>query len=174
MCLPSSYAMIRLFLGHLLLCILCVAQSAKETSVHLTESERMNTTPGTVTPRLAAQILMNEKAVWEAAKQKNVHQFDRLVADDARMIFTSGVETKSEYIKSFTNRKITSYFLQDFQFFMPAAKTVITIYKATVSGRFNGKELPPFTLREASVWVKRGGRWVAVLNQETPIHAHDE
>lgn len=120
-------------------------------------------------PSLIAEIQANERAVWEAAKVRDMRTFADLVADDARMVFTSGVMTKQEYIGSLGKRTITDYALRDFQVFMPAEGTVITLYQATVSGSSSGKIFPPTTLRESSVWVKHADKWVAVWNQETPL-----
>lgn len=73
-----------------------------------------------VTPKLAAQIRAKENAVWEAAKLRDMHRFADLVADDARMVFVSGVMTKQEYMREASERTITDYSLEDFQLFMPA------------------------------------------------------
>jgi hypothetical protein len=127
------------------------------------------TSPPPVSSQLASHIQERERAVWEAAMQKDMRRFDSLVADDARMIFTSGIMTKSEYLRSIGKRHIASYSLEDFQVLEPAADTVLTIYKVTLSGTFDGRSVPPSTVREASVWVKRSGKWLAVLNQETPV-----
>lgn len=129
----------------------------------------MMTAVQSVSPELAAQIRGKENAVWEAAKQRDMHRFADLVADDARMVFVSGVMTKQEYMQEASTRTITDYSLEDFQFFMPAKGIVITFYRATVSGTSNGKTFPPSTVRESSLWVRRDGKWVAVWNQETPI-----
>jgi hypothetical protein len=124
---------------------------------------------GSASPALAAHILKNETAVWEAAKKRDMHAFAELVADDARMVFTSGVMTKQDYMTEVGKRTITEYSLQKFQVFMPIEGTVITLYQATISGSLGGKAFPATTLRESSVWIKRTGKWVAVWNQETPI-----
>jgi hypothetical protein len=121
-------------------------------------------------PALASEILINEKAVWQAAKLRDMRRFAELVSDDARMVFTSGVMTKQEYMQAVGKRAITDYSLENFQVFMPAEGTVITLYQATVSGTSNGKVFPTTTLRESSVWIKRADKWVAVWNQETPVH----
>ena len=122
-----------------------------------------------VSPELAAQILAREKAVWEAAKQRDMRRFDDLVADDARMVFVSGMMTKQEYMRAASARTITDYSLKDFQVFLPAKGIVITSYKATVSGTANGKAFTATAVRESSLWVHRDQKWVAVWNQETPI-----
>jgi hypothetical protein len=125
---------------------------------------------GSISPELRSEIISNETAVWEAAKLRDMRRFDTLVANDARMVFMSGVMTKQEYMDTAGKRIVTDYWLKDFQVFMPAEGTVITLYQATVSGTYEGKAFPTSTMRESSVWVQRGGKWVAVWNQETPIH----
>ena len=123
-----------------------------------------------IPPALFSEIMANEKAVWEAAKVRDMRRFDALVADDARMVFTSGVMTKQEYADAVAKRTISDYSLKNFQAFMPAQDAVITLYEATATGTFEGKAFPPATMRESSLWIQRGGKWVAVWNQETPIH----
>jgi hypothetical protein len=118
---------------------------------------------------IAAQILANETEVWEAAKRKDMRKFDALVGDDAWLIFTSGIQTKAQYIKSIAERNITNYSLKNFEMLMPAQDVVIVTYIATISGIFGGKASTQFSVREGSVWVKRNKKWVAVVNQETPI-----
>lgn len=117
----------------------------------------------------ASQIVTMETAVWQAAKEKDLNRFSTLVGDDAVIIFTSGVVTKSEYIRSIAERNITSYSLRNFQVFIPAADTAIIVYEATITGIFQARPVASYKVREASVWVKRSGKWVAVLNQETPM-----
>ncbi|NDQ55572.1 MAG: nuclear transport factor 2 family protein [Acidipila sp.] len=116
-----------------------------------------------------SEMTNNERAVWEAAKQKDMVRFASLVGDDARMIFTSGIVTRDEYIRSIADRNITNYSLKNFQVFTPSADTAIVVYDATIAGIFKGNAVSSYTVREASVWVKRSGKWIAVLNQETPM-----
>jgi hypothetical protein len=89
------------------------------------------------------------------------------VAPDARMVFESGVLTRADYLKGLPDRSIKDFHLTDFVVLLPNAQTAIVIYKASRSGTYRGKPFPPATVREATVWVKRDGKWVAVLNQET-------
>src|ERR1700694_1085202 len=119
-----------------------------------------------VSTGFVSEMVANEKAVWEAAKNKDMNRFASLVGEDARMIFASGVVTRSEYMHSIAERNITSYSLHDFQVLAPAKDTTIIIYEATMSGIFKGKPVSSFSVREASIWVKRMGKWIAVLNQE--------
>ena len=123
--------------------------------------------------RLAAapdqQVIANEHAVWEAVKQQDAAKFSELVADDARIVFDTGILTKSDFLASLPDRTITDYKLESFTVLKPNSQTVILIYKATRSGLYKGKPFPPSSVHEGSVWVLRKGKWLAVLNQETPI-----
>ena len=120
--------------------------------------------------RTTEQLMIdNEKAVWQAAKAKDVAHFNQLVAEDARMVFESGVFTRAEYLRGLPDRTITEFNLTDFTVLKPTAQTSIVIYEASRSGTYKGRPFPPATVREASVWVNRDGRWMAVLNQETAI-----
>lgn len=117
----------------------------------------------------ASEIVARETAVWQAAKDRDLNRFSTLVGDDALMIFTTGVVTKSKYISSMADRNITNYSLSNFRVMIPAAGTAIIVYEATITGIFQAKPVTSYKVREASVWVKRSGQWVAVLNQETPM-----
>src|SRR5580700_2583216 len=118
---------------------------------------------------LDERVIANERAVWESVKQKDAARFSGLVADDARMIFDTGILTKADFLKSLPDRTILDYKLESFTVLKPNSQTVILIYKATRSGLNKGKPFPPSSVHEASVWVLRKGQWIAVLNQETPI-----
>lgn len=116
--------------------------------------------------QLEQAAIVREKAVWRAAAEGNKGAFTKLVDEDARMIFTSGVMTRQQYLDSSSERKITDYELSDFQVLAPNDKTIIIIYNARISGVFRGKQ-SSYSVRECSVWVRKK-TWVAVLNQETP------
>jgi hypothetical protein len=120
-------------------------------------------------PAVARAVVANERAVWEAVKEKKADRFAQLVADDARIVFDTGILTKDQFLQSLPDRTITSYSLDDITVLEPNPATAILIYKATRSGFYKGKPFPPTAVHEGSVWVNRGGNWVAVLNQETPI-----
>lgn len=118
---------------------------------------------------LDQQIIDNERAVWEAVKQKDATRFSELVADDARIVFDTGILTKSEFLSSLPDRAILNYQMDSFTVLKPNDQTVILIYRVNRSGLYKGKPFPPAAVHEGTVWVLRNRKWVAVLNQETPI-----
>ena len=124
----------------------------------------------------AARIIVNsvirlEKRVWKVAQLRDVDAFAELVPSDAVMIFQSGILSQPEYLPTMDQRTISSYELRNIRGYMPNAKTVILHYEALRLGQEAGKIFPEGTVIESTTWIKRGRRWVAVLNQETPIHS---
>ena len=116
-------------------------------------------------------VIRLEKRVWKVAQLRDVDAFAELVPSDAVMIFQSGILSQPEYLATMHQRTISSYELRDIRGYMPNAKTVILHYEALRLGQEAGKIFPEGTVIESTTWIKRGRRWVAVLNQETPTHA---
>ena len=91
-----------------------------------------------------------------------------LVPADAVMIFQSGIMRQAHYLKTMKERTIAHYEFGPIRGFMPTNSTVILFYQAVRIGHEGGRSFPQGTVTESTTWVKRKGRWVAVLNQETP------
>jgi hypothetical protein len=114
-------------------------------------------------------VIRLEQRVWKVAAERNAKAFSELVPSDAIMIFQSGIMFQPEYLATMHERTISKYELGPISGFMPNATTVIVYYKALRLGDEAGKAFPVGKVVESTTWVKRGRRWVAVLNQETPI-----
>jgi hypothetical protein len=115
-------------------------------------------------------VIRLEKRVWEVAQQRNAAEFQKLVPADAVMIFQSGIVLQPEYLVTMNARTISRYELRDIRAFMPNATTVILYYEALRLGEQNGAAFPSGPVVESTTWIRRGKRWVAILNQETPIN----
>lgn len=122
----------------------------------------------------AARAIINsvirlEKRVWQVAQRRDADAFAQLVPSDAVMIFQSGIMSQPEYLATMHERTISRYKLHNIHGFMPNARTVILHYEALRLGEEAGNSFPKGIVIESTTWVKRRGRWVAILNQETPI-----
>jgi Domain of unknown function (DUF4440) len=115
------------------------------------------------------KVIRLEKRVWKSAQERDADRFRQLVPADAIMIFQSGVVPQPEYLATMNERTISRYELRRFRGFMPTSKTVILYYEALRLGEEAGKTFPEGTVIESTTWIKRGARWVAILNQETPV-----
>jgi hypothetical protein len=115
------------------------------------------------------KVIRLEKRVWKTAQERDGDRFRKLVPADAIMIFQSGVVPQPEYLATMNERTISRYELRRFRGFMPNSKTVILYYEALRLGEEAGKIFPRGSVIESTTWIKRGARWVAILNQETPV-----
>jgi hypothetical protein len=118
-------------------------------------------------------IIRLEKKVWKAAQKREADAFKELVPSDAIMIFQSGIVPQSDYLATMHERTISRYELRNFRGFMPNSRTVILYYEALRLGDEAGRLFPAGIVIEATTWIKRDRRWVAVLNQETPLAGPD-
>ena len=118
---------------------------------------------------IVKKVIRLEKRVWKTAQERDADRFRQLVPADAIMIFQSGVVPQPEYLATMNERTISQYELRRFRGFMPNSKTVILYYEALRLGEEAGKTFPEGAVIESTTWIKRGARWVAILNQETPI-----
>lgn len=122
------------------------------------------------TRRIINTVIGLEKRVWKTAQQREADAFAKLVPSDAIMIFQSGIVSQPEYLARMPERSISGYELRNIRGFMPNARTVILYYETLRLGEEAGTAFPEGTVIESTTWIKRGRRWVAILNQETPIH----
>jgi Domain of unknown function (DUF4440) len=139
---------------------------------HLDRRSKNKRKPKTTTARtIINSVIRLEKRVWKVAQLRDADAFAELVPSDAVMIFQSGIVSQPEYLATMDQRTISRYEIRNIRGYMPNAKTVILHYEALRLGQEAGKIFPEDTVIESTTWIKRGRRWVAVLNQETPIHA---
>ncbi len=115
------------------------------------------------------KIIKLEKLVWKVAQRRDAVAFQELVPADAVMIFQSGIMRQPDYLKTMKERTIAHYEFGPIRGFMPTDSTVILFYSAVRIGHEGSRSFSQGTVIESTTWVKREGRWVAVLNQETPI-----
>ena len=114
-------------------------------------------------------VIRLEERVWKTAQDRNAREFKKLVPSDAVMIFQSGIVLQPEYLATMNERTISRFEIRGIRGFMPNATTVILYYEALRLGEEGGKAFPSSPAIESTTWIKRGKRWVAILNQETPV-----
>jgi hypothetical protein len=136
--------------------------------IHSSKTKKRGNQPQSKRATISA-VMRLEKRVWIAAQKRNAKEFEKLVPADAMMIFQSGIILQPEYLATMNERTISHYELRRIDGFMPNANTVILYYEALRHGVEGGKTFPTGAVIESTTWIKRGGRWVAILNQETPL-----
>ena len=111
------------------------------------------------------RVMKLEERVWQAAKARDAKRFAELVPADAIMIFRGGMVGQPEYLGGMAARTVGHSEIRGMRGFMANAQTVILIYTTERLGSENGRKLPEATVIESTTWIRRGKRWVAILNQ---------
>lgn len=112
-------------------------------------------------------VLENERKVWEAFKARNANAVGALLADDVQVVSVDGRFDKAAFLKLVPQlSEISSYAITNPTVISPSKDVAILTYDS----KYVTKEprLTNHSAFQTTVWVNRGGNWVAVFNQETP------
>jgi ketosteroid isomerase-like protein len=131
-------------------------------------------TPTTTKPKAMSrrqverELIKMENEMWEAWKDKDVKVFKARVPSDGVLVSDQGIETKEQMLKDIPSMgcDVKSFKLSDFKLIAVGGNTYVLAYKGTEEGTCGSTPLPP-NLWATSVWVRRGGRWMAVSHQES-------
>ena len=119
--------------------------------------------------KVETQIIVLEKAGWEAWKNKNAAWFQANVTEDFLLVNSEGVSNKTQIVKSTaTDCDVRSYSLDNFKFVMLDKDAVLMTYTAKQDAVCNGKTIPA-NVRATVNYVKRGGKWLEAMYMETPM-----
>ncbi len=118
--------------------------------------------------QIRGRIIATEKKLWEAWKNKDVKPFKANLTADSVMIGENGVSGKDDAVKELANMPcdVKSYELTDFKVTFLNSGTALLTYKGKAEGTCAGTAIP--TVWSSSVYVNRGGRWMAAAHQESP------
>jgi hypothetical protein len=120
--------------------------------------------PAATAAATTADVEANEKLIWDALRRKDWAAFAGYLAEDQIEVWGTGVQGKAESVKGVQNVDFSTFTMSDFKAVTIDADARIAIY--TVKGTDRGR---PFTEHTATVWANRGGRWLALFHQGTPV-----
>ena len=110
-------------------------------------------------------IIANEKAAWQAFKDKKVDDFKKLVSADLVAVYADGIMDMKAELEAMAKTTVTSFSLSDFNVTMPDANTAIISYKAKVESKMDGKDNSG-DFNVGSVWVMKNGQWQAIFHSD--------
>ena len=114
------------------------------------------------------QIIANERKINEAFAKGDGAAFKALLAPGSFVQESMGVMKAVDIIPMFGQAKFESWNIDQSQVHFIDANTAIHTYRWTGKGTFMGQPMPN-EVRATSVWVKRGGKWLGLFHQETPV-----
>jgi hypothetical protein len=110
-------------------------------------------------------IIVNEKAAWQAFKDKNADDFKKLISADVVTVYADGMHNMQQELDMMSKTDMKSFNLSDFNVTFPDPKTAIITYKATVEAASEGKNSSG-TYNVGSVWRLKKGKWEGIFHSE--------
>src|SRR4030095_584222 len=111
-----------------------------------------------------------EKSAWESYKNKQADTFKKLMSPDYCGAYANALKTLDMEVADMAKADLRDYSLADMKVVFPSADVAVLTYKATIQETFEGKDMSG-TYNSASVWVKKGGKWLEGLR---PGHTAQE
>ena len=123
--------------------------------------------PVTDHAKLRHALMQSEAASWEWVRTKNVAALTDYFADDALLIFGDGSRFgKPEFLKALPGLAMSDIAIDK----ATSGVIVISPDVATLLYRASYKSgNTTYKVASASTYVRRGGKWLSVLYQETPV-----
>ena len=115
-----------------------------------------------------ADIIAQERQVFDALKAKNWDAFAAKLADDQLYVSGEGVFDKAQSVEAVKKLDLTDFTISDTKVLKIDKDAAVLTYTSVSKGTYDGKPLPEKTSLDTTVWVSRGGKWLAAFHQETP------
>jgi hypothetical protein len=116
-------------------------------------------------------VISNERQAWDSIKTKNSDAFAATLDDNFINVTSDGVYTKAQTVAEVKTFDLTDVTLSDFKVVKLDNDAAVVAYTVNVKGGMGGHPLPANAPAErhgtAKVW--RGGKWLAVYHQVTPV-----
>jgi hypothetical protein len=159
----------------LLICAAACAPAPTENSntnanmnANVSNMNASNMNTASTTTAQDADIIAKEKEVYDDFKKKDMTAFGALLADDFVYVSSDGVHDKAATVKQAGMGDLTDVALTDFKVLRIDKDAAVVVYNSESKGTSQGKAFDDKS-RESSVWVNRGGKWVAIFHQDCDI-----
>lgn len=117
---------------------------------------------------LTRTLISLEKQSWEAWKKRDARFFQNFLSDDHVEVGFNGPATKAQVVAFVGSPTcvVKSYSVDRFEVVMFDEKSAVVTYHAAQDTSCNGTAVPS-PVWVSSLYVKRGGRWLNALYQQT-------
>ena len=152
----------------LVMALACLSCSSSQQTGRIATAGPTPSVEGANQTEIEQVVLESERKIWEAFKAKDANGVDALLAEEAHIVTPDGRFTKPEFMRLIPRfPEIPSYSIDNAKVISPSKDIVILTYES----RYVTKEPEPRThsAYQTTVWINRGGKWIAIFNQETPV-----
>ena len=118
---------------------------------------------------LKEKLVQLETDSWKAWKSRDAEFFKSFLSDDHVEVGRNGVADKARVLEAVGSPQcvVESYDVDRFTLKVISADTALLTYHARQSTKCNGVAVPS-PAWASSLYVKRGGRWLNVMYQQSP------
>jgi hypothetical protein len=110
-----------------------------------------------------ATITKLEKSVNDAFKNKQAKAFRDYLAPEFSAVDAEGIKDADAEIADMEKTDLSNYSFADMKVALLSPKMAVATYKITTQSTSSGRDTSG-TYYAATVWNKRGGKWLAVLH----------
>ncbi len=110
-----------------------------------------------------ATIVKLEKSITDAYKNKQAKSFREYLAPEFSMVDAEGVKDADAEVAEMQKTDLNNYSFADMKVALLSPKMAVATYKVTTQSTSSGRDTSG-TYYAATVWNKRGGKWLAVLH----------
>ena len=117
---------------------------------------------------LKEALVAQDKHIYDAIAKGDANAFSGLLTDDSIVVVGSGVMTKADQMKMFTENntgRLESITFADEQAYSPAANTAILTYNSKRDVVDSTGKHTTYAFRESTVFVKKNGKWLSAFHQ---------
>lgn len=118
-----------------------------------------------------SELTSIEKGLWSAWKNGDPAPFETHLAEDTVGVGVQGVSTgKQKAIQAVTASpcQVGDFSLSDWQIHKLSGDVVLLTYSAKQDATCGGVKVPSDVVA-SSIYVRRGGKWLAAFHQESPL-----
>ena len=113
-------------------------------------------------------LIAAESRLWEALKAKDEAALSSLIARDAMMVDLRGSLSPPEFLRSLADLSLVDYSLSDVKVTRISKGAALVTYQARGRVLRRGQESASPPHYNATIWGKRGGKWLIIFHQSTP------
>ena len=108
-------------------------------------------------------MMEKEKAAWQAFKDKNADDFEKLVDKDFRGVYEDGIASMQKELDDMQKWDMKSFEISDYDSFSDEKDVIVTTYTVKLEGTYAGKNMSG-TYNCGTVWKMEEGKWLAIFH----------
>ncbi|MFL6515976.1 MAG: nuclear transport factor 2 family protein [Chthoniobacterales bacterium] len=110
-----------------------------------------------------AVVLENEKAAWQAYKDKNAGAFAKVIDKHIRVLSSHGVSHFEQEVDNMKKWDIRSFTISDYDACSDEKDVIVATYKVALEATVEGRDISG-NYNLGSVWKQENGNWMLIFH----------